>query len=49
MNYEIGLRGKAYLESSSKKMILNKSVDFLNDSQDVDMRKFRKPAQEIQE
>ena len=47
INYELQIRGKANLESASKKMVLNKSMDYLENAEPNEIRKFRKPAQEI--
>lgn len=51
VNYELNIRGKSHLESVSKKMIINKSIDFLEQSiaTKEKLKKFRKPAKEIQE
>lgn len=38
INYEIGLRGKQYLNTASRNMVLNKSRDLMMDSKDF--RKF---------
>ena len=47
VNYELNIRGKQNLESVSKKMVLNKSIDLTDGLTDV--KKFRKPAAEIKE
>ena len=49
INYELEIRGKKHLESASKKMVLNKSVDLLMDCDSAAVKCFRKPAQAIKE
>ena len=45
-NNEINIRGKQNLESVSRKLILNKSFDLIENNPEH-FNKFRKPAQEI--
>lgn len=49
INYEIHIlvRGKQCLESVSKKMVINKSMDLLEKAEPKEIRKLRKPVQEI--
>ena len=48
INFELGLPGKRNLESTSKKLLLNKSFDLLENSGKLsELRRFRKAAQEI--
>ena len=48
MNYELGIRGKSNLETSSRKLILNKSFDLLEKSGKLSKyRSFRKASQDI--
>ena len=49
LNYEIGIRGKKYFESATRKMILNKSSDFTDKKANVVFRKFRTEAIKIKE
>ena len=49
INYEVNIRGKQNLESASRKMVMNKSMDLLEKAEPDEIRKFRKPALEIQE
>ena len=46
---EIQIRGKQCLESASKKMVINKSMDLLEKAEPKEIRKLSKPAQEIKE
>ena len=41
--------GKQCLESASKKMIINKSIDLLETSEPVEIKKFRKPSKQIKD
>ena len=48
LNYELGIRGKTNLETSSRKLILNKSFDLLEKSGKLsNYRSFRKASQDI--
>ena len=47
-NYEINIRGKRNLSSVSKKIILNRSTDLLEDNSS-DLKKFKKAADNIKE
>ena len=48
VNYELGIRGKANLEASSRKLILNKSFDLVEASGKLSTYKsFRKAARDI--
>ena len=49
INYEISIRGKQYLEAASRKMIINKSSDLLDQMDASDINKFSKPATAIKE
>ncbi len=49
INYELSIRGKRFLESASKKMVLNKSIDILEQSNPNDFKKFIKPSKEVKE
>ena len=49
INYEINIWGKQCLESASKKIIINKSIDLLETSEPVEIKKFRKPSKEIKD
>ena len=49
INYEISIRGKQYLEVASRKMIINKSSDLLDQMDASDINKFSKPATTIKE
>lgn len=49
INYEISIRGKQYLEAASRKMIINKSSDLLDQMDASDINKFSKPAKAIKE
>ena len=44
INYEIHIRGKQCLESASKKMVINRSIDLLETSEPVKIKKFWKPS-----
>ena len=47
INNELKIRGKRNLESVSRKLVLNKSFDLLEEKPAKDYIKFRKPAQAI--
>ena len=48
INFELGIRGKRNLESASKKLLLKKSFDLLENSGKLsEFRKFRKAANDI--
>ena len=47
INYKIHIRGKQCLEPASKKMIINKSIDLLETSEQVQIKKFRKSSKNI--
>ena len=49
INYEVAIRGKQHLEAASRKMTINKSIDIALKEEALDIRRFRKPAQEIKE
>ena len=49
INYEIHIRGKKYLESASRKIVLNKSMNILENALPHELNNFRKPAQQIKE
>ena len=46
--YEINIRGKRNWSSVSKKIVLNRSTDLLEDNSS-DLKKFKKPADNIKE
>ena len=49
INYELGIRGKGNLETSSKKLLLSKSFDLLEKSGKLsEYKSFRKASQDIQ-
>ena len=47
-NYEINIRGKRNLSSVSKKIVLNRSIDLLEENPS-DFKKYKKPAENIKE
>jgi len=49
INYEFSIRGKQNLESASRKMLINKSIDIALKVEPSQISKFRKPAQERKE
>ena len=49
INYEISIRGKQNLESASRKMIINKSIDIALKADPSEISKFKKQAQAIKE
>ena len=49
MNYESISSGKKCLESIAKKMIINKSIDLLKNTEPENIKLFRKPAEEIKQ
>ena len=46
-NYEIGIRGKRFTEAASKKIVLNRSSDLIEDVTDKDFRKYGSIVKEI--
>ena len=48
MNYE-SISGKKCLQSRAKKMIINKSIDLLKNTEPENIKLFRKPAEEIKQ
>ena len=49
INYDTHIWGKQCLESAPKKIIINKSIDLLETSEPVEIKKFRKPSKEIKD
>ena len=49
INYEISIRGKQFLETASRKMLINKSKDILDKTDPSEMKKYIRPAKEIKE
>ena len=49
VNHEINIRGKKHLESISRKMVINKSVDLLHKADLNELKKYIKPAAEIKQ
>ena len=49
INYEISIRGKQHLESASRKMLINKSIDIALKAEPSEISKYRKQAQAIKE
>ena len=47
INYEIKIRGKRNLESASRKIVLNKSIDLIEAKEAEEFLSFRKPSQGI--
>ena len=48
INYELHLRGREHLESVSKKLVISKSIDLIEDqSSEVKLSSYAKPAKEI--
>ena len=48
VNQELDVRGKCFLESVSKKLVINKGIDLINE-ETLKLSNFRKPAKEIKE
>ena len=49
VNYELDIRGKNHLPTASKKLVLNKSIDYVQALTYDHLRKFHRPAKEIDE
>ena len=49
MNHEINICGKKHLESISRKMVINKSVDLLHKADLTELKKYIKVAAEIKQ
>ena len=49
INYKINISEKQLLESTFKKMIISKSIDFLETPKPVEKKKFRKHSKEIKD
>ncbi|CAL4059934.1 unnamed protein product, partial [Meganyctiphanes norvegica] len=49
LNYELSIRGKANFEAVSRKILLYKSFDLLRNKDNIDFKRFRKPAKEIKQ
>ena len=49
INYELAIRGKNNIEAASKKMIINKNIEIVKNTNPKDILKFRKPATQIKE
>ena len=48
VNYELSLRGERFLESASKKMVINKSIDCFNEKNAQNIFSYRDPSLAIQ-
>ena len=48
-NYEIQIRGQKHMESVSRKMVINESIDLLTSRPAKDIHKFSKPTRKIKE
>ena len=49
INYEISIWGKRFLETASRKMLINKCKDILKKTDPSEMKKYIMPAKEIKE
>ena len=49
INYELATKGKNHIEAASKKMVINKNIEILRNTDPKDISKFRKPASQIKE